>query len=218
MALYHRRITGEGQHIELAESYAVTSLLGEAFMEYFMNGYVMGPQGNYHPTLCPHGIYPCKGKDRWVAIATDTEQEWRRFCQALEMPDLMKEDRFSNKQNRLENHRELDRMIAEKTVQYDRNEIVEILQKVQVAATPVMNVEDQYADVHYRERGTYVEIQHPLIGIEILYGNPFRLNKTPPRIKRYAPSLGEHNDYVLKTLIGLPDEEIKRLIDKEVIF
>ena len=217
-ALWHRERTGEGQHIELAESYAVTSLLGEAIMEYRMNGRIPGLQGNRHPTLCPHGMYPCKGKDKWVAIGIDTPQEWVNFCEAMGVPDWAKEEKFVNKETRLKNAGELDRLIAEKTIQYTPYEITGLLQKVNVAATPVMNIEDNYADLHYRERRTYVEIQHPLVGVELIYANALRLSDTPPTIRRHAPSLGEHNQYVLKELLGYSQTDIENLIQEKIIY
>ena len=97
-------------------------------------------------------------------------------------------------------------------------EVMDILQKANVAATPVMNIEDQYADPHYRERETYVEVEHPLVGAEILYTTPLRLSKTPGDIRRHAPSLGEDNDYVLGDLLGMSKEEIMRLEEERVIY
>jgi formyl-CoA transferase len=93
-----------------------------------------------------------------------------------------------------------------------------ILQNVGVAAVPVMNVEDQYFDPHFKERETYIELQHPLIGLEVLYGIPWRLSDTPGRIRRVAPSLGEHNSYVFGELLGLPAKEIAQLAEDKIIY
>jgi benzylsuccinate CoA-transferase BbsF subunit len=217
-ALWHRERTGDGQHIELPEAYAVTSLLGEAIMDYSMNGRIPGLQGNRHPTLCPHGIYPCKGKDKWVAIAIDTEEEWASFCEAMGMPGWAKAEKFADKKSRLKNQGELNTCIAECTVKYAPYEITELLQKANVAATPVMNIEDAYADPHYSERRTYVEIEHPLVGVELIYANALRLAETPPTIRRHAPSIGDHNHYVLKELLAYSPEEIDRLIEEKIIY
>lgn len=217
-ALWHRERTGEGQHIELAESYAVTSMLGEAIMEYCMNGRIPDLQENYHPTLCPHGIYPCKGDDKWVSIAVDTDEEWKHFCKALRASYWISDKKFAQKHDRLNNHIALDMLISEKTIQYTPHEIVEILQKAGIAATQVMNIEDQYCDPHYRERGTYVEIEHPLVGVEVLYSNPLRFGDKLPSIRRHAPSLGEHNDYVLKQLLEFSDKKVAQLINQQVIY
>jgi benzylsuccinate CoA-transferase BbsF subunit len=217
-ALWYREISGEGQHIELSESEGVTSLLGEAVMEYAMNGRSVGFQGNRHPTLSPHGNYPCKGKDKWTAIAIKTDEEWQRFCQAIGKPDWIADARFADRYSRLVNWEELDKLVSAVTVNYDPYELTEILQKVNVAATPVMNIEDQYTDAHYKDKQTYVEIEHPLIGLEILPGVPFRLSKTPGDIRRPAPSLGEHNQYVLNELLHLSQEKIEELVSQQIIY
>jgi benzylsuccinate CoA-transferase BbsF subunit len=95
-ALWHREETGEGQHISLAEAYTITSLLGETIMDYNMNGRVPGLQGNRHPVLCPHGNYPCQGRDKWVAIAVETEEEWQNLCTALGAPEWITDQRFAD--------------------------------------------------------------------------------------------------------------------------
>jgi crotonobetainyl-CoA:carnitine CoA-transferase CaiB-like acyl-CoA transferase len=102
-------------------------------------------------------------------------------------------------------------------VDFTAYDLTEILQKAGVAATPVMNIEDQYIDPHYRKRKTYLEIEHPLIGMELLTNLPFRLSKTPGDIRRPAPSLGEHNHYVLKELLHLSAARIQELEESEVI-
>jgi len=105
-ALWHREQTGEGQHVSLAESYAVTNLLGEAIMDYKMNGRVQGLQGNRHPTLCPHGNYPCQGDDKWVSIAVDTEEDWKNLCAGLGAPEWISDKRFAGKAARREHWEE----------------------------------------------------------------------------------------------------------------
>ena len=209
-ALWYREMSGEGQHIELSESEGVTSLLGEAIMEYSMNNRSPGFPGNRHPAMSPHGNYPCKGKDKWISIAIKTDEEWQRFCDAIGKSDWMEDARFADRYCRLVNREELDKLVSTVTINYETYELTGILQKVKVAATPVMNIEDQYSDPHYQEKQTYVEIEHPLIGMEILPAIPFRLSKTPGDIRRPAPSLGEHNQYVLTELLHLSPEKIKR--------
>jgi formyl-CoA transferase len=88
---------------------------------------------------------------------------------------------------------------------------------VNVAATPVMNCEDQFSDPHFREREVNVEIQHPIIGTEYVYNNPMRLSDMPPQIRRPAPSIGEHNDYVLKDLLGYSTAQVADLVAQKII-
>jgi benzylsuccinate CoA-transferase BbsF subunit len=217
-ALWHREETGEGQHIEVSQAEGVTSLLGEAIMDYAMNGRTLGPQGNYHPTMSPHGSYPCKGEDKWVSIAVKTDEEWESLCLAIGEPDWIEDERFADRYSRLKNRKELDALISHWTRNYSPYEIMETLQRAGVAALPVMNSEDQFTDVHYRERQTFIEIEQPQVGVELLYGIPWRLSKTPGDIRQPAPSLGEHNDYVLGKLLGFSPGETRELIAQKVVY
>ncbi len=102
-ALYYRKRTGEGQHIDLAEVEVGTSVLGEAILDYTMNRRVAKPQGNNHPSMAPHNNYRCKGDDKWISIAIKTEEEWANFCQAIGNPDWARENRFADAFSRLNN-------------------------------------------------------------------------------------------------------------------
>ena len=217
-ALRHRNLTGQGQFIEVAQLEATTSMLGEAFLEYQMTGSAPLPQGNFDPAFAPHNNYPCSEPDRWVAIAVGTDEEWAAFCHALGSPAWATEERFETLAARLENIAELDSLVAAWTRQKTAREIMDLLQAHGVAAMPVMNIEDQFVDPHLQERQAYLEIEHPHVGIEWLYGMPWLLGSTPGGISRPAPLLGQHNDYILGELLGLPAGEIERLQDGQVIY
>jgi len=217
-ALYYRERTGRGQHIDLSEAQASTSILGEAIMEYVMNGRVLGPQGNDNPAFAPHSNYPCKGDDKWIAIAVKTEEEWKSFCEATGHPQWVRDERFADKYCRWQHRVELDQLINAWTMNHSPYEVMEILQAAGIAAVPVMNIEDEYLDPHFRERQTFVEFSHPLVGEEVIYGFPWKMNKTPASVYRHAPSLGEDNEYVFGQLLGLKKEEIVQLQEEKVIY
>jgi benzylsuccinate CoA-transferase BbsF subunit len=90
-ALYYREGTGKGQYIDMAQIEVGASTIGEAFMEYFMNGRVMGTTGNRSLVMAPHNNYPCSGEGRWVSIAVKTEDEWLGFCNAIGNPPWTEE-------------------------------------------------------------------------------------------------------------------------------
>ncbi|MBN1664504.1 MAG: CoA transferase [Deltaproteobacteria bacterium] len=217
-ALYHRKMTGEGQRIDLAEAQMGSSLMGEALMDYFMNGRVAKPQGNRHPYMAPHNNYPCEGEDKWVSIAVKTDEEWQGFCEAIGNPAWCRDRKFADAKSRWENQEELDRRISEWTIGQENNDVMELLQAAGVAAVSCLNTEDQYFDPHFNERQSHIEIEHPLVGVESLYGIPWRLSETPGDIHRPAPSIGEHNDYVFGELLGKAKTEIERLVKAKVIY
>ncbi len=217
-ALRHRNLTGRGQFIEVAQLEATTSMLGEAFLECQMTGSAPLPRGNLDPACAPHNNYPCAEPDRWVAIAVGSEEDWSAFCQALGSPAWAQEGRFDTFAHRLENVVELDSLVSDWTRQRTAQETTDLLQAHGVAAMPVMNIEDQFMDPHLQERQAYLEVEHPHVGIEWLYGMPWLLGSTPGGISRPAPLLGQHNDYILGELLGLPAREIERLQAAQVIY
>jgi benzylsuccinate CoA-transferase BbsF subunit len=94
---------------------------------------------------------------------------------------------------------------------------VEILQREGVAAAPVYTIEERDADLHFRERNLFEEVNHPEYGKAIIYNTPWRFDKLQGEIFP-TPSLGQHNDYVFKDLLGLSDIEINQLKEGKVIY
>jgi benzylsuccinate CoA-transferase BbsF subunit len=217
-ALRHRQTTGEGQAIEISQWEASLSMLGEGVLDYGMNGRVRGPVGNAHPTMAPHNTYRCAGDDAWIAIAVGSEAEWRAFCHTAGHQEWTDDPRFADAYLRLQHRTALDALITAWTSQREPYEVMATLQGAGVAAMPVMNLEDQFRDPHLRAREIHLESEHPKVGLEFLYGIPWRLSATPGRIHRPAPLLGEHNHYVFGDLLGLPETEIQRLMDTGAIY
>ena len=222
-ALRHRNVTGQGQYVEVAQWEATTSWLGEAVMDWTMNGRDQAPVGNTDPRMAPHNVYRCEGDDTWVSIAVATDEEWRGLCQALESnlgdaaPAWTRDPRYAEGSRRVAVREELDRSLQEWTLGHTPAEVTELLQAHGVAAFPVMTIEDQFLDPHFRARDAWVEMEHPMVGIEWLYGQPWRLSETPGSVRRHAPLLGEHNREVFGDLLGLPEKQLQRLIDARVL-
>jgi len=217
-ALYHYEETGEGQFIELSQLDAITHLLGEAIAEYAVNGRVMGPQGNQHASMAPHGVYPCAGQDQWVSIAVATQAQWESLCELMGDPDLAGDERFSSAYTRLEHRAPLDERVSIWTRQFSKYEVTTVLQTQGVAAAPVLSRKEKFSDPQLQARQDFVKTTHPVAGEELLDANPWRLSATPPEIYRHAPLVGEHNDYVYGELLNLSAAEINRLKEEEVIY
>jgi len=217
-ALYYRRRTGRGQHIDLSSSEAIGCLAGDVFMDYTMNGRVRERSGNRDEVMAPHGCYPCQGEDRWVTIAVATEEEWRAFCKAVERPEWGSDARFADAASRRRHEAELDSLISEWTRWHTDYDVMRILQDVGVASAPTFSGRSIPQDPHCRERGIFVEVEHPVLGRRVVVGPPWRLSGTPACTPRAAPLLGEHNRYVLDELLGISQEEIERLVRDEVVY
>ena len=217
-ALRYRNRTGCGQYVEAAHLEGTAALLGVPMLQYQMTGEVPTPLGNDDPDFAPHNNYPCADEDAWVSIAVGSETEWRALVDVLGREELNTDPRFCEPSSRWQNRRALDTIVAEWTRGRTPEEATDLLQSAGVAAMPVMNIADQFADPHLNARDTYVEIDHPHVGAEMLYGVPWLFSKTPGSVRRPAPLLGQHNDYVLTELLGMDDATVRRLSDEQVVY
>jgi len=217
-ALNYRQRTGRGQFIDLSSTEAIACLAGHVLMNYSMNRSSGQRTGNHDENMAPHYCYPCRGEDRWVTIAIYTEEEWQDFCRAIDSPAWTRDTKFGSARSRLQNQDELDRLISEWTSRHTEYEVTELLQKAGVAAAPTLDGEMVYKDIHSREREIFAEIQHPAIGKRIVVAPPWKLSATPARVPRAAPLLGEHNQYVLGTLLGMSQAEIDALAKEQVVY
>ena len=215
-ALRHRRKTGKGIHVVLSQRELLTSCIGEVVMDYPMNGRITQPQGNQHPFYAPHGCYPCKGKDSWLALVTRDDQEWESLCRAMDKPGFQADSRFIGAFNRWNHREEIDHAIASWTVQYEKKELMELLQEKGVPAAALFSVPDLVEDQHLKARGFWDRIDDPRPGFGpyVCKGRGVTLSKTPLRTHLRAPDLGEHNRYVYGTLLGMSQEEIEDLEKK----
>jgi len=217
-ALNYRLQTGEGQHIDLSSSDAISALIGDVLLDYVMNSRVQSRKGNRDDSMAPHNCYRCRGDDKWVSIVIANDEEWEAFCNALGNPEWTQDMRFSDAYSRWQNQNELDRLVEQWAVTHTAYEVMEKLQHVGIAAVPSFSSKDLCTDPHLKERGAWVEVQHPIIGKQIVAAPPWKLSATPADIYRHGPLLGEHNQYVFDDLLGMPSAEIDRLIAEKIIY
>lgn len=218
-ALNHRRNTGQGQHVDFSQQEAVMQMVGPAYMDYVFNGRNGGPKSNEHPVAgaAPHGVFPCKGDDRWISIAVTTDAEWTALMQALGHPEWLKVDAFATLAHRLKHIDALHKLLAEWTVQYDDQELAEKLQSHGVAAAPVLNVGDLLTDPHYKARGTFIEVTHPLGYKETIYGAYVKTSRSRVEVKP-GPVIGQDNEKVFKGILGMSDDRYLALVERKVIY
>ena len=217
-AVHHRNRTGCGQYVEAAHLEGTAALLGVPMLQYQMTGEIPTPSGNDDPDFALHNNYPCAGEDEWVSVAVGSDAEWRALVDVLADDRLNADSRFCDPASRWRNRRQLDEIFSDWTRTRSPQEATSILQQAGVAAMPVMNIADQFADPHLNERDTYVEIDHPHAGAEMLYGVPWRFSGTPGSVRSPAPLMGQHNDYVLSELLGLDATGIAELVAEQVVY
>jgi benzylsuccinate CoA-transferase BbsF subunit len=211
-ALEYRQKSGEGQYIDLSQVEAMASLMGGAILEYMLSGREVEAVGNSSTEAAPHGVYRCKGNDRWCAIAVFTDEEWRGFKRALGNPAWTEDKSFITFTARLKNKARLDRLIEEWTKEHTAEEAMALLQGQGVAAGMVQDASDLARDPQLRARGFFVEL-----GKTISDGVPVRLSDTPAKYSRAAPLQGQDNDYVYKKLLGMSEDELAKLRQQGII-
>jgi benzylsuccinate CoA-transferase BbsF subunit len=216
-ALFHRRRTGKGVFIDLAQSEAMIACLPELVLEYEMTGRVLEPTGNRHPAKAPHGCYACAGDDRWLVLSVSTEEEWQSLCTAIQRSDLLTDPRFTTLRDRLTHQDELDAVICEWTQRLDNVAAMETLQTHGVAAQAVLNIEEFVKNPHIESRGILERVPSPWTGEQLTVGVPAKIPGVPARIRGHAPGLGEHNRLVLSQIAGMTDAEIDNLAAAQII-
>ena len=217
-ALHERQRTGHGRYIDVSMLRATVATMGAGLMEYELAGRVLQPMGNYDPVMAPYGNYPCRGDDEWVSIAVRTEEEWGGLSKAMGNPDWADEPIFSSRYARLNHRRELNACLSEWTRERTAWETTELLQSCGVAAFPVLDAEGRLFNSHFQARGLYSDIEHPALGSEPVFNLMWQLSRTPPRIQRHAPLLGEHNRDVFCGLLGMDETELSRLEEMQIIW
>jgi len=219
LALIQRKKTGRGQWIDSAQLEIGASLVGPKYLEYSVNHREPKPEGNRSLIAAPYGPYQCKGNDRWCVISVYTEDEWERFASLLEKSGLQRDERFATHFSRVRHTDALDKWVTSWTMQYDPYEVMETLQAIGVCAAVVQDVEDQFKrDRQYAATGFLVKMKEPEAGDVVTEGVPIRLSETPGKVRGLAPLMGEHTHEIAKTLLGLSDEEIKKLDEEKVLY
>lgn len=215
-ALHHRLQTGEGQFIDYSQCEGVTSLIGEAVLGYQLTGALTERAGNRHPVYAPHNVYRCWGVDRWLALEVHSDAEFAALCQVTGQPGLATDPRFRTMKARKRNEKKLDGIIEAWTRQRDRDWMVNEMMRAGLAAAPSRDWRDLYADPHLKARNAFFNVQHPEIGALELVGIPWRMSDYEPPALR-APLLGEHNEQVLRDVLGLSEEQVRQLRAKDII-
>ena len=211
-ALHHRAMTGQGQHIDVSGVETVMPHLGDAIMDYTMNGRIQGSIGNRHPRMAPHNVYRAQGSDRWVAIACRNERDWQNLCKAIGEPAWTKAQQFKTALARWRNREELDRHIEEWTRTRDAREIMTMLQARRVPCSPIMDNKDSLTDPHVRASGFFQPIRHRWLGDFDLSGLGWMMSETQGSIRHPPPLLGEHNAHIYKELLGLSSARYDALV------
>lgn len=219
IALWHRRRTGEGQFIDLAQYESAAAVIGPALLDISVNGRTQSPPlyKSQEGPAAPHGVYKCRAldgdDDRWVAISVSTGPEWRRFVTAIGSPEWAHDPKYQTLYLRMQNSGELDAHVSEWTTERSAEEAMATLQRAGIAAGVVENGIDLCSrDPQLKERGFWPEVTTKRGDVTHVTGIPFKLSGGSGEVSRIAPEVGEDLDYVLGDLLGLGKSQRDELI------
>ncbi|ULE34474.1 CaiB/BaiF CoA transferase family protein [Mycobacterium sp. IDR2000157661] len=215
-ALEHRRRTGEGQLIEVAQVEVGAAVTAEPVIEHSLTGRIREREGNRHRHYA-QGVYPAKGEEEWVAVSVRDDTDWAAVTDVIGRPELRDDARFGTSEARLAQHDAVDELITEWTKGHAPEEAADALRRRGVPAERLLTGDRMYDVDQLEARGFYEDLDHQIAGRQRFPGWPFRISPGPSRHHRTtSPTLGQHNDEVL-TALGLSTDEVTKLRDAEVI-
>ena len=219
-ALDYRRRTGKGQEIDFAMLDVIAMKSSPLVLDYAANGHVTARDGNHVPYASPHAAFPCKGDDRWCAIAVYKDEEWPLLCRAMGDPEWSRKEEYRTFEGRKADQDFIEQKIGEWTAEWDPQELMKYLQERGVPAGAVQTLAELIdVDPLLKERRYFVPLDHPVQGVIPHPRAPYILSKTPSdeRIMTAGPWLGEHTFETATRFAGLSDERFVEL-DKEGLF
>jgi len=210
-ALEYRQRTGSGQHIDLSQTEAAMHFLGPALLDYTVNGHGFAAHGNRSLDVAPHGVFPCAGEDRWVAVAIETDDQWRALCQVIGNDALTIDRELDSLPGRKRYEDIVEAAITDWTSLHTAEYVQERLISSGIPSHLVADHRDIYADEQLAHRNHFIRVPHKDLGEVVVEQTRFLLSRTPAETTKGPPTYGEDADYVLKEILGMADGEIAEL-------
>ena len=203
-AIEHRWRTSEGQHIDISQAEAAIHMLVPAVLDYEVNGHIWRRDGNRDLVMSPHGVFPTKGEDSWVAIACQSDAAWHSLAAMLQLEDSS----LATSPARKAREDELESAIVTWTSARSGADVVAQLIAAGVAAHVVQNSAECWSDPHLEARGHFVTVDHASVGEVIVEASRFALSRTPAQITKAHPELGQHNADILLEILQYDGDRV----------
>ncbi len=213
-ALEGRRHTGRGCNIDISEFEALCSVLGPSIIAANIDPVSLDTGENTGVAGC----YKCRGKERWIAVSFDTEEQWQGLCRAMGSPGWATESRFSTISNRKQNRQELDKYIGHWTSGITVKSALRLLHSNGVPCSAVNNIHDLAIDPQLKSRGFFTSYSHSKLGKIVYAPPPLKMSVTTPLLRKPAPLLGEDNGYVFGEILRMDKQKIEDYVEKKIIY
>jgi crotonobetainyl-CoA:carnitine CoA-transferase CaiB-like acyl-CoA transferase len=215
-ALWHRGATGEGQHVELAMIEGEFQILADAYMNFAMNGCERRRSGNDYRGWAPHDTFPAQGEDCWIAIAVETDAQFKALCEVMERPELAQDARFAGRADRYANREALYREVTAWTATLGAHEAQETLQAAGVPAGAALDAMMILSDPHVMARRGLEYVETAGVGPTPYPRPAFVLSGTAVPLAAPAPPFGSANRLVFEEILGMSEDERARLYEAGV--
>jgi len=219
-ALYHRKTSHRGTHVEISQRELGTAIIGEHILASSANSEEYRRKGNQREGFIIHNCFPCKGDDAWITITVRTDIEWVGLCKAIDCESLLNDPNFEDIPSR-KRHRKL---IEQEIESWSRNissvEAMHLLQEYGVPCGALLSGKDRLEDPHFKSREfieTPKDFSSDIPGVDFWMSFPAKFNTIDTRIRRPAPKLGEHNQLILCKGLGMSEDAFNELESNGVI-
>ena len=201
---------GKGQVVDFGIYEPLFTLLGPQVVDYDQLGIVQERNGSRLPFTAPRNTYQTRDK-KWVSISGSAQSTFERMCDALEIPDLVKDPRFLDNRKRIEHAIELDKALQAAISKFDRDRLIQLFDQFDAAAAPCNNIAEIFEDPHFTARENIVSIEDAELGGPIRMQNVVgKLSKNPGAVRHAGPKLGSSNADILINRLGFSREELER--------
>lgn len=216
-AVRHRDQTGEGQYIDMALLDTQVAWLINQGLDYLTTNTPPQRLGNAHPNIVPYQAF--EASDGHIILAVGNDTQFRRFCAFAQLEEVAEDGRFATNNGRVINRDELIPVVRNAIAKHSVAYWLEGLEKLGVPCGPVNNLQQVFDDPQVRARDMVVQLPHesdPRVMAHQI-ASPMKLSQTPVSYRHSAPGLGQHTDEVLRDVLGLDGDQLKKLSDAGVI-
>lgn len=215
-ALRARERTCKGQMVDIGLYEPIFRILDELAPAYAYKGYVRERMGPATVNVVPHSHYPTRDQ-RWLAIACTNDKIYERLAEVMAKDGMPAPEDWALLKNRERDRAKVDAHVTAWTSSHDRADVLRICEQAQVPCGPIYSIDEIFEDPQYAARGNILKMQDDRVGDVSIPNLVPRLSDTPGRVNSLGPRLGEHNDEIYKTLLGLTDDDLRRLAADGVV-
>jgi CoA:oxalate CoA-transferase len=216
-ALQERHVSGAGQFVDISMLDCQVTAQENAFVRYLNTGEIPRPLGTRHPVMTPFQAFQTRDGYIAVALRGGIKDQWPLFCAAIDRVDIIDDPRFEDGWTRTQNYAALEPILTEAMKTRTTQEWVVELEQVGIPCGPVNTIDQAAADPQIAARDMIIEVEHPEAGKFRVVNTPFKFSRTPDKVEKASPDLGQHTQEVLGHLLGMTHQEIENLRDAGAI-